>query len=61
MALPVVGFLLALSSFCAATAPDCKDMVKPFMPDDPKLVSDSFSVYTHSHFLKNDVVKRLLS
>lgn len=46
MALPVIGFLLALSSFCASTTPDCKDVVKPFMPDDPKLVSDFLSICT---------------
>lgn len=40
MALPAVGvFLLALTSFSAATAPDCKDLVKPFIPEDPKVVS----------------------
>ncbi len=47
MALPVAVFLLALASLSAATAPDCKDLVKPFMPEDPKLVScayDPFSV-----------------
>lgn len=38
MALPVVVFLLALTSLSAASAPDCKDLVKPFMPEDPKLV-----------------------
>ncbi|XP_015827992.3 uncharacterized protein [Nothobranchius furzeri] len=38
MALLVIGLLLALSSLTAASAPDCKDLVKPFMPDDPKLV-----------------------
>lgn len=42
MALSAVVFLLALSSLTAATAPDCKDLVKPFMPEDPKLVSCAF-------------------
>ena len=47
MALPVVVFLLALTSVSGESAPDCKDVVKPFMPQDPKLVScayDPFSV-----------------
>lgn len=39
MALSVILILLVLTSFSAATAPDCKEMVKPFMPEDPKLVS----------------------
>lgn len=39
MALPAVVFLLALTSLSAASAPDCKDLVKPFIPEDPKLVS----------------------
>lgn len=38
MALPAVVVLLALTSLSAASAPDCKDLVKPFMPEDPKLV-----------------------
>uniref|UniRef100_A0A7N6BEG4 Apolipoprotein M n=1 Tax=Anabas testudineus TaxID=64144 RepID=A0A7N6BEG4_ANATE len=31
MALPAVVFLLAFASLSAASAPDCKDLVKPFM------------------------------
>lgn len=31
-------FLLALVSLSAAAAPDCKDLIQPYMPDDPKLV-----------------------
>lgn len=38
MTLPAVVFLLALTSLAAASAPDCKDLVKPFMPEDPKQV-----------------------
>uniref|UniRef100_I3JIK9 Apolipoprotein M n=1 Tax=Oreochromis niloticus TaxID=8128 RepID=I3JIK9_ORENI len=38
MALPVVVFLLALIALGAASAPDCKELVKPFMPEDPKQV-----------------------
>ncbi|KAK9522653.1 hypothetical protein VZT92_019102 [Zoarces viviparus] len=38
MALPAAVFLLALTSLSAASAPDCKDLVRPFIPDDPKLV-----------------------
>ncbi|KAM9392324.1 uncharacterized protein KZ484_003795 [Pholidichthys leucotaenia] len=38
MALLAVVFLLSLTSFSAASVPDCKDLVKPFIPEDPKLV-----------------------
>lgn len=38
MALPVFAFLLALTSLSAASAPDCKELVKPFMPEDPNQV-----------------------
>ncbi|CAJ1068904.1 saxitoxin and tetrodotoxin-binding protein 2-like [Xyrichtys novacula] len=38
MPLSAAVFLLALVSLCAATAPDCKDMIQPYMPEDPKLV-----------------------
>uniref|UniRef100_A0AAX7SF63 Apolipoprotein M n=1 Tax=Astatotilapia calliptera TaxID=8154 RepID=A0AAX7SF63_ASTCA len=38
MALPVVVFLLSLIALAAASAPDCKELVKPFMPEDPKQV-----------------------
>lgn len=38
MALPAVLFLLALTSLSAASAPDCKELVRPFIPEDPKLV-----------------------
>uniref|UniRef100_A0AAQ5YH28 Apolipoprotein M n=1 Tax=Amphiprion ocellaris TaxID=80972 RepID=A0AAQ5YH28_AMPOC len=38
MALAVVVFLFTLTSLSAASAPDCKDLIKPFMPEDPKLV-----------------------
>lgn len=44
MALPVLVFLLALSSLADAAAPDCKDMVKPFMPEDPQQVDDFLAV-----------------
>lgn len=39
MALPVVVFLLSLIALAAASAPDCKELIKPFMPEDPKQVS----------------------
>ncbi|KAM6930798.1 saxitoxin and tetrodotoxin-binding protein 2-like [Xenentodon cancila] len=40
MALPAAVFLLTLTSLGAASAsaPDCEDLVKPFVPEDPKLV-----------------------
>lgn len=38
MALSVIVPLLALASFCAAFAPNCDDMVKPYIPQDPKVV-----------------------
>uniref|UniRef100_A0A3Q3FSX4 Apolipoprotein M n=1 Tax=Kryptolebias marmoratus TaxID=37003 RepID=A0A3Q3FSX4_KRYMA len=38
MALLVVGFLLTLSTLSAASSPDCKDLVKPFTPEDPSSV-----------------------
>uniref|UniRef100_A0A8D3C4P6 Apolipoprotein M n=1 Tax=Scophthalmus maximus TaxID=52904 RepID=A0A8D3C4P6_SCOMX len=38
MAAHAVVCLWALASLSAASAPDCKDLVKPFVPDDPKLV-----------------------
>lgn len=38
MDLPVFVFFLTLASFSAASAPDCQDLVKPFMPEDPKQV-----------------------
>lgn len=44
MALPVVVFLLALSSLADAVASDCKDIVKPFMPEDPQQVNDFLAV-----------------
>lgn len=38
MALLVVVLLLTVTSLCAASAPDCKELVKPFMPEDSKQV-----------------------
>ncbi|XP_032372075.1 uncharacterized protein LOC116689621 [Etheostoma spectabile] len=38
MALPLVVFLLALTSLSAASATDCKDLVELLKPEDPKLV-----------------------
>ncbi|CAG07883.1 unnamed protein product [Tetraodon nigroviridis] len=38
MALSVIVPLLALASLCAAFAPSCDDMVKPYIPLDPKAV-----------------------
>ncbi|XP_061906896.1 uncharacterized protein LOC133652308 isoform X2 [Entelurus aequoreus] len=35
---PAFTFLLALATFCDASVPDCKDLVQPFMPEDPKLI-----------------------
>ncbi|KAM4577277.1 uncharacterized protein PAE49_007119 [Odontesthes bonariensis] len=39
MALPVFVLVMTLTSLGAASAPDCEELVKPFMPDDPKPVS----------------------
>ncbi|XP_004072483.1 uncharacterized protein LOC101158029 [Oryzias latipes] len=38
MALLVAVLLLAVVPLCAASAPDCDELVKPFMPEDSKLV-----------------------
>ncbi|KAM3611796.1 uncharacterized protein V6R79_024324 [Siganus canaliculatus] len=38
MLLPAVSLLLVFTPFTAAAAPDCKDLVKPFIPEDPKLI-----------------------
>nr|XP_040052241.1 uncharacterized protein LOC120831140 isoform X2 [Gasterosteus aculeatus aculeatus] len=38
MALPAVVVLLALASLGAASAPDCKDLLRPFVPDDPQQI-----------------------
>ncbi|KAK2837369.1 hypothetical protein Q5P01_014581 [Channa striata] len=38
MALPAVAVLLALAAVSAASAPDCKELVKPFMPVDPAAI-----------------------
>lgn len=52
MALPVVVFLLALTSLSAASAPDCKDLVEPFIPEDPKLVGFLSLIYPKDEFEK---------
>lgn len=39
MALSVVGFLLTLVSLSAASAPDCQELVQPYMPEEPEQVS----------------------
>lgn len=49
MDLPVVVFLLALIALGAASAPDCKELVKPFMPEDPKQVSHLVSLLSLSY------------
>ncbi|XP_040052240.2 alpha-1-acid glycoprotein 1 isoform X2 [Gasterosteus aculeatus] len=38
MSLPAVVVLLALASLGAASAPDCKDLLRPFVPDDPQQI-----------------------
>ncbi|KAM9744373.1 saxitoxin and tetrodotoxin-binding protein 2-like [Menidia menidia] len=41
----VFVFLMALASLTAASAPDCQELVKPYMPEDLKLVTGKW-VYT---------------
>uniref|UniRef100_A0A3B3XMP3 Apolipoprotein M n=1 Tax=Poecilia mexicana TaxID=48701 RepID=A0A3B3XMP3_9TELE len=36
MALSVVGFLLTLVSLSGASAPDCRELVEPYMPEEPE-------------------------
>ncbi|XP_077378881.1 uncharacterized protein LOC144019595 [Festucalex cinctus] len=38
MTWPVVYFLCALAALCGASAPDCEDLVQPFVPEDPQTV-----------------------
>ncbi|KAM9822053.1 uncharacterized protein ACBT44_007384 [Syngnathus typhle] len=38
MTWPTFHFLLALTALCGASAPDCQDLVQPFMPEDPQQI-----------------------
>lgn len=42
MALSVVGFLLTLASLSAASAPDCEELVQPYMPEEPDQVGPAY-------------------
>ena len=42
MALTAIVPLVALASLCAAVAPNCDDMVKPYIPQDPYMVRHAF-------------------
>lgn len=55
MALLVAVLLLAVVPLCAASAPDCDELVKPFMPEDSKLVRGSTFkiIYKYTFFCTN--------